>query len=459
MPGSSRPLLLALLLASPGDPTLITVNGERLVGKAARVGDAWVVETPAGPRRIPASEVGVVYTDVADPVREADARFKEAKRLFEEAQRLNEADPVRNQKLLTAIELAQAASQTYRLLEPHHRGESFAFLGKNLQVMMQFIRLCRGAATSDLAGPAEAPRAGPIPLLEAKFELPPLPPEPKQPWIYEKALGPGQEDAARDLEHPDPARRLAALRRLLHPPAPERLPDFLRLLEREKSPEMVKALAEGLPLLDAAGSLKTLGWVRREADPAKREIVLAIARAANDRGGFDFLLDWFAEAPPATHADRAAFAGAFRQYHASAAPELKELLTKQKAPKLQIEILRQMGALGDKALAPMLVKAIDAYPRDAAAAILKIGKPALPTVIEGARSNDPDTKRICIALCRKLTGVQQINLDHFEKWYLANRKAVQEEEAARAAQAAKAGYAVNPLEFVAYDLPLEALLF
>jgi hypothetical protein len=404
------------------------------------------------------AEVGAVFGDVFEAVRQADGQFKEAKQLFEEAQRLNEADPLRNQKILVAIERAQMAATTYRLLEPHYRSESFAFLGKNLQIMMQFVRLCRGAATSDLAGPALAPRAGPIPLIEARFELPSFQ-ESAPTWLHDKPLGPGQDAVAKDLEHPDPALRLAALRRLLHPPAPDHLADFLRILEREKSPEMVKAIAEALPLFDAAGSLKSLAWVRREADPAKRDAVLAIARASNDRAGFDFVLDWFTESPPTTHPDRAAFASAFRQYQATSVPQLRELLTKQKAPKLQIEILRQMGAVGDKAFAPMLIKAIPAYPRDAVASLLKIGKPALPTVIEGARSNDPDTKRICIALCRKITGVQQINLDHFEKWYIANRKAVVEEEAERAQAAAKNGYAVNPLDFVLYDLALEVLLF
>ncbi len=458
MPGPAKLLLpLLLLLLPPGDSVLITTRGEKLTGKASREGDAWVVQTASGVRRIPAAEVGAVFGDVSEPVRQADARFKEAKELFEESRRLPDADPLRNRKLLAAIERAQSAAAVYRLLEPHYRGEAFAFLGKNVQVMMQFIRLCRSDATSDLAGPAPPALPGPIPLLAATFERT-VPEEAARPWVHAGDLGPGQEELARDLENPDDARRLDALRRLVRPPAPDRLPDFLRLLEREKSPGIVKALAEALPLFDAAGSLKSLGWARREPDPVKRGAVLAIARSSWDRAGFDFVVEWFVESPPATHADRAAFASAFRQYRAFAVPQLRELLVRHKSPKLQVEALRQMGALGDKALAPMLVQAIPAYPRDAVASLLKVGKPGLPVIIEGARSNDPDTKRTCIALCRKITGVRQINLDHFEKWYLAHRKEVQEEEAARLEEAARAGFDVGPEEFAAYDLRLDALL-
>src|SRR3982750_3232189 len=94
-----------------------------------------------------------------------------------------------------------------------------------------------------------------------------------------------------------------------------------------------------------------------------------------DRARFDFAMDWFEDAPPATHPDRAAFASLFRQYHAQSIPQLKELLTKNRSPRVQTETIRQLGVIGDKAAAPMLLKTLPNYAKDSAVSLLKIGKP------------------------------------------------------------------------------------
>jgi len=454
----TRSFLIALLLIfqGTGDRTLITRSGERLRGRISRLGDSFQVETSLGSRTIPASEVGCVFGDVSEVVLQADERFGEAKKLYEQAGKLDAANPARNEKLLTAIDLAQGASTLRRLLEPFYpEGDH----GRHLQIIQQFLRLCRSTATSERAGASPAgTRIRAVSLAEASFAFEP-PAEEEASWLVKDDLGPGLGSCVQDLSNPDPARRLEAVNRLTHPPALSRFPALFRLLESERDPAVVKAIVAAAEYQEGGSVLKSLGWVRREADPAKRTFAFALARSAGDREGFDFLIDWFAESPPTDHPERAAFAAAFRQYRAFAVPQLKELLTRHRQPKLQIEILRQMGVIGDKAFGPMLVKALPAYPRDAVASLLKIGKPGLPTLVEGARSNDPDTRRICNALCRKVTGLARINLDAFEKWWSENRKSVLEEEKAWWDDQARTGFPVRDLDFATYDVPLESLLY
>ncbi len=447
-----RTLLLGLLLLSPGgEKTLITRGGERLRGQIARVGDEYVVE---GGRRIPASEVACFFEDVREAVQRADDQFHQAKTLFEAAGKLGSSDPGSNDRILRAIDLAQEAAAIHRALEPHYPGQDH---GKQAQVVQQFLRLARSAATSDLAGGPAPARARTVALLEPDYAFEP-PADAGRPWVLKDDLGPGLAAAAQDLAHPDPARRLAAVKRLSHPPALPYLPAILKLFEGEKHPEIVGAVAEGLLLQEAGPLLKPLAWARRDADPVKRSTLLALCRLAGDRPAFDFLADWFVESPPASHPDRAAFASAFRQFHAHSVPELKELLTRHRNPKLQTELLRQMGAIGDKSLAPMLVKAIPAYTRDATVSLLKIGAPALPTLMEGCRSNDQETRRVCVGICRRLTKTSGFNVDHFEKWWAAHRKTVLDEEKSDWEESARRGHAVDPAAFAPYDLPLEAIL-
>jgi hypothetical protein len=271
-------------------------------------------------------------------------------------------------------------------------------------------------------------------------------------------LGPGLGAAAQDLAATLPARRLDAVKRLTHPPSPLHLGALLKVLENEKDPAVAHALAEGLGLMDPAAVLKSLPWAKREIEPARRQAVFTLLHGMGDRASFEFLMDWFEESPPAVHADRAAFASAFRQFHALAVPQLKELLTKNRSPRVQSETIRQLGVIGDKAAAPMLLKTLGSYPKDSAASLLKIGKPGIPTLIEGARSNDPETHRICLAFLRKLTGVHQQNVVHFETWWATNRKTVQDEEKEWWDEQLKKSWPVDPRTFATYELPLESIV-
>ena len=453
--------LLALLATgfclAPGDRTLITRTGEVLKGRITQTGDLYLVELPTGPRRLPASEVGCVFEDPHEVVLLADERFRAAKHTYEEFERLPEGDRAKNEKILAALDMAQGAATLSNLIQPYCTSEDKGAILRNLPIILQFLRLCRGAATSEIAGAEAGPAPGTVVLTDLRFEFKP-PAAAERPWVHRPELGPGLAAIAQDLLNPDPLKRFAAARDLSHPPAAAHLPVLLKVLESEKDPEVLSVLAESLQWHDPGTVLRSLAWVKRDPDPQKRALAFSVARAAGDRAGFDFLFDWFAEAPPAKHEDRAAFGSAFRQYHAWSVPQLKELLTRQKNPRLQTEILRQLGAVGDKAGAPMLLKALGSYPRDAAASLLKIGKPALPILIEGCHSEQPETRRLCLAMCRKITTVSSVNAGTYETWWTANRKTIAEEEKAWWEDQTRHGYALPPTFFAPYDLPLEAIV-
>lgn len=421
--------LLALLLWTPDDLTVLTRDGKTRSGKVVQEGAVTRIDTPLGPERVPASEVVAVFRAPAEAAAQAEEKFRVAKAAYAAAEALDVANPARQDKLHLAIEQAQAASAVYRALEPRYGSDASLHLARHIQVVQQFIRLCRGTSTSELAGPATA-RGPLIPLIPTEFKGPEAAEESARPWVLSTPLAPGLGERAKDLENPDLARRLDAVKALLHPPAPEQLPALLKLLEAETDPGVIQALGEGLRPLDPGPLLRSLGWARKAASVPKQEIVIALARAAGDRAAFDFVAAWFLENPPDKPAQRAVFGDAFRQFQAWSVPWLKESLTKQRQPRQQTEILRQMGVLGDKAFGVLLVKALPAYPRDASVALQKVGKPAVPFLMEGARSGDPDLKQPSLALLRRLTGVNGINLTHFEKWWEENRKAVIEAESA-----------------------------
>ncbi|MBV8879099.1 MAG: hypothetical protein JO332_03950, partial [Planctomycetaceae bacterium] len=290
-----------------GESVLITKKGEKYEGPVSRVGGEYVVQTVTGPRRIPETEVGIVFENLRDVLQKADDRFREAKRLFEEAKAMDEANPARNQKLALAVEISQGSVTTYQLLQPHYSGSSYATIPNTIQVMMQFIRICRGAATSDVTLAAGSAKSGIVALDDVTFAFSP-PSQAGRPESLTGDLGNGLAAVAQDLSHPEPARRLEAVKRLTHPPSPLHLTSLLKLLENEKDPAVLHAISDGLSFMDSGLVLKSLTWVKKETDPGKRALVFSILRGSGDRASFDFLMDWFEEAPPMTHAERAAFA-------------------------------------------------------------------------------------------------------------------------------------------------------
>jgi len=457
MHGSLFALLASLLLFLGGESVLITKKGEKYEGPISRADGVYVIQTVTGPRRIPEAEVGIVFENLRDVMQKADDRFREAKRLFEEAKSMDEANPVRNQKLALAVEISQGSVATYQFLQPHYTGSSYATIPNTIQLMMQFIRICRGAATSDVSLSGGSARSGVVALDDAAFSFTP-PSSAERSWVLGGDLGGGLAAAAQDLAQPDAARRLEAVKRLTHPPSPLHLTSLLKLLESEKDAAVLHAISDGLSFMDSGLVLRSLAWAKKETDPGKRALVFSILRGAGDRAAFDFAVDWFEDAPPATHADRAAFASIFRQFHASSVPQLKELLTKNRSPRVQTETIRQLGVIGDKAAGPMLLKTLGSYTKDSAVSLLKLGKPAYATLLEGGRSHDADTHKVCLHFLRKFSGINQVNLTHFETWWGTNRKTVLEEEKVWWEDQAKKGWHVEPGAFATYDLPMESIV-
>jgi hypothetical protein len=455
MHGSGIALLAPLLLLLVGENVLITKKGEKYEGPITRDGAVYVVQTVTGPRQIPESDVALVFENLREVMQKADDRFREAKRLFEEAKSMDEANPVRNQKLALAVEIAQGSVATYQTLQPHYSGSSGSIPG-TIQVMMQFIRICRGAATSDVSL-STGGKSGLVTLDDATFSFSP-PASADRAWVQNDELGAGLGATSQDLGHPDAARRLEAVKRLTHPPSPLHLPALLKMLETEKDPTVLHAVSEGLSFMDSAAVLKSLAWVKKESDPSKRALVFSIVRGSGDRAAFDFLLDWFEDSPPATHPDRAAFASILRQFHALAVPRLKDLLTKNRSPKVQIETIRQLGVIGDKAAGPMLLKTLGSYPKDSAVSLMKLGKPAYQTLLEGGRSPETETHRVCLHFLQKFSGIRQPNLTHFETWWAMNRKAVLDDEKTWWEEQAKKGWTVDAATFATYDLPMESIV-
>jgi len=213
-------LILCLILLLAGDSVLITRKGEKYEGPVSKSGGEYVVQTVTGPRRIPEAQVGVVFENLRDAMTGADDRFREGKRLFEEASQMDEANPVRNQKLALAVEIAQGAVGTYQLLQPHYTGSSYATIPNTIQVMMQFVRICRGAATSDVTLSSYGAKSGVVTLDETPFAFSPPETAESRAWVLADDLGGGLVAAAQDLNHPDAPRRLEAVKRLTHPPSP-----------------------------------------------------------------------------------------------------------------------------------------------------------------------------------------------------------------------------------------------
>lgn len=448
--------LASFFLLLAGDGVLLTKKGEKIEGPVTKGPDGYTVETVTGPRRFAEADVALVFETFRDITQKADDRFREAKRLYEEAKGMDEANPARNQKLQLAVEIAQGSVGTYQLLQPHYMGSSYATIPNSIQLMMQFIRLCRGAATSEITMPSST-KSGKVVLDDTAFTFtPPIPGEKMNAYIED--LGPGLMSAAQDLSHADAARRLEAVKRLTHPPSAFHVSALLKVLEGEKDPAVLHALSDGLGLLDPAPVLKSISWAKKETDPVRRGLAFSVLRSAGDRAAFDFLIDWFEDQPPATHAERAAFASLFRQFHVLSVASLKDLLTRNRSPKVQSETIRQLGVIGDKAAGPMLLKTLASYPRDSAASLMKLGKPNYAVLLEGARSSDAETHRICLHFLRTFSGIRQVNLSHFETWWAMNRKPVADEEKAWWEDQTKRGWPVEAAAFATYDLALERIV-
>lgn len=437
------------LLIVPDDETLLTWDGRKYTGTITPSGEEMIVRTLTATHRILVEDVACIFEQPREIVDRAAREFGDAKLLYDEAVQLAEINPVRNEKLHLAIEKTRTAVKLYRLAEPFTTTLAPAGFGRKVQTLLQFLRLARGGLSSERAGirTAEPPRV--LALADPHFAFEP-PEAAVATWTYSDALGPGQAALSEALVNPDAGKRREAVRLLSHPPAPIHLPDLMKTLESETDADVIAELATGLRLFDTASYVPTLGWVKRDADPGKVSIVLAIARAAGTRSAFEFLADWFVESPPDTNEDRAAFASCFRAYREKSVSRLKGLLAKHKRRALQSEILMQMGALRDPGLVGMLVNAIPAYPNEAPAALLKIGKPALPYILKGFGSSDQKIRKQCITICRKITGLRKINADHFEKWWAANRRDVLAEEKKWWAAQEVAGFTVSSREFRAY---------
>jgi hypothetical protein len=444
--------LLALLLVLPAaaDQVVLTRDGKRYIGRVTTSGSTVIVEGLAGRSEIPAEKVACIFTDPKQAVSRADGLVAQAKKVFEAARNLPGRDPERNPQLQSAIEILTQARDIYEALSRHYEGEPWAFLSKSLQAAMQFMRIIRDQKGSDIATSAAAEPPSIVPLASGDYAF--SPPQPKERrFAVEGDLGPGQVALLKGLAAEAPNQRAEAIRRLASPPAPHALPDLLALLEKESHDEVLKVLGEALVIFDLSSITKSLGWAKKFPEPRKRIFLTALLKASGDKAAAEFLVDWIVETPPGDDRVRAAICSALRKFRDAAGKEIKDALTKSKDRRVQVELLKQLGVMGDKRNAPLLVAAIGNYRTTAVVGLIHLGKPALPRLIEGVGMGDADQKKFCQFAARVVTGTQGNSSVEFTNWYNQNRKQIDAEEEAFWAEQAEKDYPVDPRSFNEYE--------
>ena len=444
-------LLAALLvLPGPGDQVVLTRDGKRHVGRVTASGAIVIVEGLAGRTEIPAEKVACIFTDPKEAVSRADGLVAQAKKVFETARNLPGRDPERNPRLQSAIDILTQARDIYEALTRYYDGEPWAFLSKSLQAAQQFMRIIRDQKGSDIATSAGAEPPSIVPLSSGDYTFTP-PPVKERRFAVEGDLGPGQVALLKGLDAEAPQQRAEAIRRLASPPALHALPALLALLEKESHEEVLKVLGEALVVFDLSSITKSIGWAKKLPEPRKRIFVTALLKLSGDKAAAEFLVDWLVETPPGDDRVRAAICSALRKHRDAAGKEIKDALAKSKDRRVQAEFLKQLGVMGDKRNAPLLVAAIGNYRTTAVVGLIDLGKPSLPRVIEGVGMGDAEQKKLCQFVARVVTGTQGNNSAEFTTWYNQNKKQIDAEEEAFWADQAGKDYPVDPRSFSAYE--------
>jgi hypothetical protein len=450
--------LLALLLLSSSNQTLLTRDGKKYVGKVTASGTTVSIETLAGKVDVPADKVACVFTEPRDAAKRADDLYELAKKTFEQARDLGARDPRRNPQLQAAIDILSQARDIYDALNRHYEGPDWAFLSRSLSTSMQLMRLIRDQKGSDIAGGVTGDAPTMSPLASGDYVIP-VPAVKEKKYAIEGDLGAGQLALEKGLESEDPRARAETLKKLASPASPHALPAVMALLERETNDEVLRVLGESLVDTDLTLLVKPLSaFAKKVTAPTKRLLITAILKGAGDKAACDLLVDWLVESPPNDDRIRAAIASALRKMRDSAVKALKEELTKTKDRRVQTEVFKQLGAMADKRNAPLLVAAIPTFRSAGVAGLIDIGRPGLPAIIQGVGSGDADQKKYCVALAKKLSGTDRNTSAEFAAWYNASKKQIDADEDAFWADQAAKDYPVDPRIFRDYDRRPEEVL-
>jgi len=330
-----------------------------------------------------------------------------------------------------------------------------------MRQLPQLMRLLRDALGSSTSGDESFSGSAPPVPLERLGSGPRDPDLPGRAAGITDDLGSGQVTAARNLGSKDVAARMAAARSLTSPPAPHARAALCLAMSKETSPEALGALVEALVRLDLESTLKSdFGWALKDREWNRVHAFLQLLRRIGTRPACEFVAECFRESPPFDHKGRAAYASAFRRMRPGSLEELRNILLKSKERPVQIEAVRQLGVLRDRAAAPVLkvamtAAATGALPRELLGpcvfALETMGKPAFPVLLEAMNDGNEDVRRNVRALVQRISGEALDGVSEASKWWQRNRKSVEDDELKFWKEQEAKDYPVAPDEFRIFD--------
>jgi hypothetical protein len=455
-------LAAAILGLGPAiDRTVITTEGKVHVGTVTREGATVVVAAPSGILRIPAGRVVAVFATSAQAREIAASRLEEAKRLFEEAGSMAERDPLRRHKLSVSLDICKETRDLIEVLERGPLSSERGSLAGVMRQIPQLMRLLRDAMGSSAIGETHSEFPGgrvSLERLEVGLRDPDDPPRPGE---ITADLGLGQVTTARNLGSKDQGAREAAAKALFSPPAPHARAALLTAMSKESVPEILAAIVEAAGRLDLEPHLRTdLAWAIQDDDSTRRLAVFRLLRLVGTRPACDILGECFRGSPPNDHKTRAGFASAFRRMRPGSLEVLRDALIKSKDRRVQVEAVRQLGILRDRAAAPVLkfaltAAATGALPREIVAASVSafeaLGKPAFPVLLDALGDGNEEVRRHARTLVHRVSGESLEGASEATKWWQRNRRIVDEEDAKFWKDQEAKDFPVSPDEFRIYE--------
>lgn len=395
---------------------------------------------------------------LAEARRACDARFEQAKKLLEESGAKPDSDPLKRRLILVAYDIAIETRDVIEFIEKKSPFADREALQGVKGRLFQFLRLVRDAkGSTGVAVDAEE-----TPLVKVELEGLGLAIESTSDAaggveIHDE-LGPGQVSFRNDLASDKAATRAAAAAKLTSPPAPHAIAALAKAMQAEKDRNALVAITAALSQLDLGPRLKSdFAWALEDDDAARRYAVLGLARRQAPGPACDFLGECLRAKPPADPRLRAAYASAFRKLRPRSVDELRETLLKSKDRDVQLEAVRQLGMMRDRATLPALKIAMNGG-RDlmtvAFNAIEKTGGPAVPLLMEMLGDGSDEVRRLARILAQRITREEMTGVSQLQKWYAQYKRHIDDDEQAFWKGQEENDFPVGPDEFKIFDRKL-----
>ena len=449
--------LLLLLLPQPGR-TVILRDGKVHEGPVAREGAEVLISTSKGPVRVPAASVMADFVSLGEARRACEARFEQAKKLLEESGAKADSDPLKRRLILVAYDIAIETRDLIEILEKRSPLADREALQGVKGRLFQFLRLVRDAkGSTGVAGDIEE-----VPFVKTELEALALAIEGSGDAAggleIRDELGPGQGAFLKDLASDNATTRATAAAKLASPPAPHAIAALAKALRTEKDRNALVAITAALMPLDLGPRLKIdFAWAPEDDDATRRLAVLGLARRQAPDPACDFLGDCLRAKPPADPRLKAAFASAFRKLRPRSVDELRETLLKSKDRDVQLEAVRQLGMMRDRATLPALKIAMNGG-RDmmtvAFNALEKTGGPAVPLVMEMLGDGSDEVRRLARILAQRITREEMTGVSQLQKWYAQYKRHIDDDEQTFWKGQEENDFPVGPDEFKIFDRKL-----